>query len=122
MATGPPPPPPPPRPPLPPPAWGPRPPDTDGQAIAALVCAIGSFFVVPFVPAVVAVALASSSRQRIAQSGGRLKGESLCTAATIIGWINIALCVLGGIFILVLLIAWSRETAMIHAIALSARV
>ncbi len=95
-------------------------PDTDGQAIAALVCAIASFVFVPFIPAVVAVALASSSRKRIAESGGRLTGQSLCTAALIVGWINIALCVLGGILGLILLIAWSRDMGMIHAVALSA--
>ena len=114
----PPPPQPPPAAPPPPPEWGPRAPDTDGQAIAALVCAIGSFVLIPFVPAVVAVALASASRKRIAQSGGRLTGESLCTAALIVGWINIALCVLGGILGLILLVAWSREMDMIQAVAL----
>ena len=83
-----------------------------------MVCAIGSFFLIPFIPAVVAVALASSSRKRIADSGGRLTGESLCTAALVIGWINIALCALAGILGFALLIAWSRDMDMIHSFPL----
>jgi hypothetical protein len=112
----PPPPPPPPGAPPPPPPWGApspppygyAPPQTDGKAVAALVCAIASFVVLPLIPAIVAVVLASSSRKEIAASGGRLTGESLATGALVVGWINIGLCAIGllvtlaalGVFVL----------------------
>jgi preprotein translocase subunit SecG len=96
-----------------PPGWGAQPPQygggygggygapqTDGKAIGALVAAIASFVICPFVPAVVALILVSQSKHAIAASGGRLGGEGMLTAAKIVAWINIALCVL---FFLVLL-------------------
>lgn len=74
---------------------------TEGTAIAALVLAIASFVVCPVIPSIVALILASSARKKIAESGGTLEGESLCTAATIISWINIGLAVLGIVAIVI---------------------
>lgn len=76
----------------PPPGYGPpggR--STDTKAILALVLAVGSFVVCPFLPAVGALFLASRSQRDIAASGGRLEGEGLNKAARIVAWINIAL-------------------------------
>lgn len=67
---------------------------TDSKAIIALVCAIGSFVVFPVVPAIVALVLAPQARRDIAASGGRLTGEGLVTAAKVIAWINLVLCLL----------------------------
>lgn len=79
-------------PPMPYGGWAPAQ-QTDGTAIAALVVAICSFVVFPFIPAVIALVLASSARRDIDASGGRLGGEGLVTAARIVAWINIGLCV-----------------------------
>jgi hypothetical protein len=68
-------------------------PATDGTAIAALACAIASFFVCPVVPAIVALALASNARDTIAASRGAKTGEDLVRAARIIAWVNILLAV-----------------------------
>ena len=100
-----------PPPPPPPPPYSYAAPQTEGKAVAALVCAIASFMVLPFFPAVVAVVLASSSRKEIAASGGRLTGESMATAALVIGWINIALCALGAVVLFVVLFLWARDTS-----------
>ncbi len=75
---------------------------TEGTAIAALVLAIASFVVCPVIPSIVALILASSARKKIAESGGMLEGESLCTAATIISWINIGLSVLGIVALIII--------------------
>jgi hypothetical protein len=105
----------------PPPGWGPPPaqygygtpygyggyaaPTTDGKAIGALVSAIASFVICPFVPAVVALVLAGQAMRSIRESGGRLTGESLVTAARIIAWIHLALCLLGVGLILLFMAA-----------------
>jgi len=68
--------------------------ETASRAIVVLVCAIASFVVVPFIPAVVALALAGGAQQQIAQSGGRLTGEGLVRAGRIVAWINVGLTAL----------------------------
>jgi len=65
-------------------------PKTEGTAIAALICAIGSFVVCPIL-AIVAIPLASSAKRKIEQSNGMLSGENLLTPARIIAWINLGL-------------------------------
>lgn len=90
----------------PPPAWGApgqggAPPQTDTKAIVALVLSIGSFVVFPLIPAIVALVLASTSRRDINASGGQLGGAGLVTAAKVISWINIALCVLAVVFLVI---------------------
>lgn len=90
----------------PPPAWGApgqggAPPSTDGKAIVALVLSIGSFVLFPLIPAIVALVLASMSGRDISASGGQLGGAGLVTAAKVISWINIVLCVLGVVFLVI---------------------
>ena len=68
--------------------------ETASRAIVVLVCAIASFVVVPFIPAVVALALAGGAQQQIALSGGRLTGEGLVRAGRIVAWINVGLTAL----------------------------
>lgn len=69
-------------------------PHTSGLAIGALICAIGSFFVCPVVGAVVALALAYNASNKIADSGGTIRGSGLATAAKVLGWVHLALAVL----------------------------
>jgi hypothetical protein len=80
------------------------------MAVAALICSIASWVVCPVAPAVVALILASNARKKIAESGGRLDGEGLCTAATIVAWINIGAAVLTGIIVIIVAIATSSDT------------
>jgi hypothetical protein len=70
------------------------PPATSNQAVIALCCAIGSYVLLPFIAAIIALALVPGARDEIAGSGGRLSGEGLLTATKVLAWINIALCVL----------------------------
>jgi len=91
-----------------PPGWGAPgaggpPPETESKAIIALVLSIVSFFLLPVLPAIAALVLASSSKRDIQASGGRLGGEGMVTAAKIISWINIGMWVLIALFFVLFL-------------------
>jgi hypothetical protein len=75
---------------------------TEGMAVGALISAIAAFVVCPVIPAIVALILAANARKKIVQSGGRLGGDGLVTAATIIAWVNIALGVIGIVAIILI--------------------
>ena len=75
---------------------------TEGLAIAALVCAIASFVLFPFVPAVIALVLAGRASRSIDASGGQRGGAGLITAARVLSWINLALCAVGVLGLLAL--------------------
>jgi hypothetical protein len=77
------------------PGYGyPTPPRTEGNAVAALVCAIGSFVVcIPFL-AIAAIPLASSAKKKIDASSGQLTGLGLVTASKWIAFVNLGLWVL----------------------------
>lgn len=64
---------------------------TEGMAVGALICAIGSFVVCPVVLAVVALVLAQNARNHIDAAAGRLTGTGLVTAARVIAWLHLAL-------------------------------
>lgn len=82
------------------------PPQTEGMAIVALVCAIVSFVVCPIVPAIAALVIAPGARRKIEASGGRLTGLGLITAAKWVAWINIVF-VVGLVLLFILLLAGS---------------
>lgn len=67
---------------------------TEPKAVVALVLAIGSFVVLPLLPAVAALLLVRSSRRDIEASGGRYTGTGLLTAAKVLSWVNLGLCLL----------------------------
>lgn len=77
-------------------------PETESQAVVALVLAIASFAVCPVIPAIVALVLANNADASIQASGGRKTGEGLTKAARIISWINIGLFVAGLVFVILI--------------------
>ncbi len=81
-----------------------QPQQTEGTAVGALVCAIGSWVVCPVVLAVVALVLASQADRKIKASGGALGGDGLVTASKWIAWINLALAVLVVGFVVLLMV------------------
>ncbi|TXH31819.1 MAG: hypothetical protein E6Q91_02420 [Actinobacteria bacterium] len=99
----------------PPPAYGygqPQPqPQTSSDAIVALVLAILSWAVCPFVLAIVALIFASKASKAIAASNGWLDGAGMVTAARVIAWINIAIGILfvGFLIVAVIIGAFSTE-------------
>ena len=68
-------------------------PQTDIMSIISLICAIASF-VIPLIPAVAAISLGSTSRERIRESGGKLTGENIAMSGIILGTVNIVIVVI----------------------------
>lgn len=99
---------------------GPQAQRTDGTAVAALVLAIASFVVCPIVPAIIALALIPGSRRTIEVSGGAVTGLGLLKAAKIISWIEIGLCVLGGVLIIIGIASSSSSNSNAMALAFGA--
>ncbi len=78
-------------------------PQTNNNAIIALVLAIVSWAVCPIIAAIVALVFASKAKKEIEQSGGWQTGSGFVTAAKIIAWINIAFMIVFGIFYVILI-------------------
>lgn len=79
---------------------------TSGKAIAALVCAIASVFIVPIILAIVGFVLGLVGRRDINRSGGRLGGSGMCLAAIIVS----VLSFIGWVIIIVAIIAAANST------------
>jgi hypothetical protein len=94
---------PPPPPVAPPPAYGPPPPNS-GKAVAALVLGILGL-VSCQLAGVAAIVLGNQATEEIAASGGRLGGEGMAKIGVILGWVAVALLVLGILGILVFIVA-----------------
>lgn len=80
------------------------PPQTEGSAVAALVCSIVSFVICPVIPAIAALVIAPGARRKIDASNGRLTGLGLLTAAKWVSWINIVLWIGFALLFVVLIV------------------
>ncbi|MCZ3388692.1 MAG: hypothetical protein LH645_06110 [Actinomycetia bacterium] len=69
-------------------AVGPR---TEGKAVAALVCAILSWFIGPIVLAIVALVLSSSAEKAIDATPAELTGRGLVSGARWVAWFHLVL-------------------------------
>ncbi len=65
------------------------------MAIISLVAGVLSWVMLPLIGAVVAVVCGHLARKEIRESGGRLAGQGMATAGLVLGYIQIALAVLG---------------------------
>jgi hypothetical protein len=71
-------------------------PQTSGLAVASLVASIlGLIQVLPLVGCVVGIVLGYIARNQIRESGGLIGGEGLATGGIIVGWIGVALVLIG---------------------------
>lgn len=82
----------------PPPGYGGQQ-QTNGLAIGALVASILGFFC--GIGFIVGLILGYSARNQIRQSQGQQGGEGLATAAIVVGWIGVALMLVGILFFIV---------------------
>lgn len=80
------------------------PPQTEGSAVAALICSIVSFVICPVIPAIAALVIAPGARRKIDASNGRLTGLGLLTAAKWVSWINIVLWIGFTLLFIVLIV------------------
>lgn len=70
-------------------------PPNSSMAIVSLVAGILGLTFFPVIGSIVAVITAPMAKKEIRESGGALGGEGLAKAGQILGWIGIALSVLG---------------------------
>jgi hypothetical protein len=75
---------------------------TSGAAIASLVLGIIGLTVFPLIPSILALVFASRARGEM-RAEPTVTGEGLATAGVILGWIGVALSVLGLFFFVVTL-------------------
>ncbi len=68
---------------------------TSGLAIVSLLGALLGFALFPILGSVVAVVAGRLARREIDETQGKLNGEGLARAGEILGWIGIALSVVG---------------------------
>ena len=80
-------------------------PQTDGRAVAALVCAILSWFVGPIVLAIVALVLARSAEKAIDAAPAELTGRGLVSGARWVAWVHLVLAAMVIAFLSALAIA-----------------
>ena len=69
---------------------------TSGAAIASLILGIVGVTVFPLIPSIFAIIFGGRAREEMRDPG--VSGEGLATAGIILGWIGVALGVLGLIF------------------------
>ncbi len=75
---------------------------TSNLATISLILGIVSFVFAPFIAAVAAIITGHMGRNEIRASGGRLSGEGMATAGLILGYLNIALSLVGFVFLCIL--------------------
>jgi hypothetical protein len=72
---------------------------TEPLAIWALVCAIGSWVLLPVILAVVALVLAGSAEEEISKAAGWKQGKGMVSAARVIAWLHLLLAALVVVFV-----------------------
>ena len=97
------------------PGWGggyPRPqPKTNGLAITSLIFGIIQFVLCPIIGGIVAIVTGHMARAAIRRSQGAEGGSGMATAGLILGYVGIALTVLGGIAAILIFGVWGDDIA-----------
>lgn len=74
---------------------------TDGMAIASLICGIASFVACGAITGIAAIILGTMSRRKIDQSGGAIGGRGMATAGLVLGWISVVLTVIVVVILII---------------------
>jgi Domain of unknown function (DUF4190) len=69
--------------------------ESSGKAMAALILGICGLVVCPLICSILAVVFATQARAEIRASGGRLGGAQNAQVGLILGWVGVALVVVG---------------------------
>jgi hypothetical protein len=68
--------------------------ENESTAITALIVSIAALVLFCWPAGIVSLILARSSKRKIEESGGRLGGAGMVTAATVLSWVSIAFMIL----------------------------
>jgi hypothetical protein len=93
------------------PYWGGPPTRNSGTAVAALVLGICGFVVCPLICSIAAIICGNIALNEIDRSNGQVTGRDMAKAGLILGWVGVALCVLGLLLIVGLIAfgAWAVD-------------
>lgn len=75
----------------------------NGLGVAALICGIGSWVILPLLAAVAAIILGSMGKKAADQ--GLANNRGMSQAGSILGWINVGITVFVGVLVLILFVA-----------------
>lgn len=70
-------------------------PHTSGLAITSLVAGILGWTIAPMIGSIVAVITGHMAKNEIRRSGGLINGDGMATAGLVLGYVSLALAVLG---------------------------
>jgi ABC-type dipeptide/oligopeptide/nickel transport system permease subunit len=83
---------------------------TSSAATASLVLGICGVTVFPLVGSLLALAFGYQAREQIDESGGRLAGRSSAVAGIVLGWVGVALFILGAIAVVLVITATGGDS------------
>lgn len=83
-------------------------PQTSSYAVVALIAGILGWTLLPFIGSVGAIIFGHMARGEIRRSNGQLEGDGLAVTGLVLGWLSVAMWVLGLLFIFLFLggLAW----------------
>lgn len=81
---------------------------TSSLAVTSLVSGILGWTLLPFIGTIVAIITGHLARKEIRTSNGQLDGDGLAIAGLVLGWVSVALLVIGLFIIFAFLggVAW----------------
>jgi len=81
---------------------------TSSLAVASLVSGILGWSLIPFIGTIVAIITGHMARAEIRRSNGQLDGDGLAIAGLVLGWVAVALWVIGIVVLFAFLggLAW----------------
>jgi len=81
---------------------------TSSLAVASLVSGILGWSLIPFIGTIVAIVTGHMARAGIRRSNGQLDGDGLAIAGLVLGWVAVALWVIGIVVLFAFLggLAW----------------
>jgi hypothetical protein len=81
---------------------------TSSLAVTSLVSGILGWTLLPFIGTVVAIITGHMARSAIRQSNGQLEGDGLAVAGLVLGWVSVALLLVGVVVVFAFLggLAW----------------
>jgi hypothetical protein len=86
-------------------------PPTSTAATVSLICGVLAYFALPLIGAIIAVVAGHMGRNEIRNSGGQIGGSGFATAGLILGYVQLALLVVGCIFFALLLVIGSATSS-----------